>query len=125
MIENTLDDLAPSTSQTPQNSLVANLNELSSLNDLQNKNIKNNFNQNYRKNLFFYPPAQTAQFQFNQFYPNQQNTPNFNQFMNSFNPNPKSFYSFTKPVFQDKRQYLKSRKEQVGLKSQKLVQFLY
>ncbi|RNA23404.1 double-stranded RNA-binding Staufen -like protein [Brachionus plicatilis] len=91
------------------NSLVANLNELSSMNDF-NKDFKNKpALRAGNKTPFFYPnpPAHIP------FFPNQQ-SPNY-QFFNPYQMSAKNFYSlsmFSKPTYQDRRSYLKVKKEQ-------------
>lgn len=106
---NSLEEMNLKSESAPlSNSLVANLNELSSMNDF-NKDYKNkSVLRTGNKNPYFFPNPGTQM----PFFPNQHN-PNY-QYFNPYQMSAKNFYSFNmfaRPPFQDKRNYLKAKKE--------------
>ncbi|CAF0921654.1 unnamed protein product [Brachionus calyciflorus] len=99
----------PMTSTTINN-LDTNLNEITTFNNENNfKNkLQSNFNRPNLKNNFFY--SNTHMHFNNQFYPSQMNNNN-HQFFSSFH-NAKNFYGLSSVTYQDRRNYLKTKKEQ-------------
>lgn len=99
-----------SESTESSNSLVANLNELSSMNDFNNDFKNKPVIRSGNKTSFFFPNSVTQI----PFFPNHHQNHSY-QFFNPYQMSAKNFYSFNmfnKPPYQDKRNYLRAKKDQ-------------